>query len=116
MRPGREHDTTCIRQHNVLPVIATAAAHLPCLADLGYEGEATTVRIPIKQPADGRLTDDQKTANLIHAHLRSQAERATSLLKTTFKALRRISLCPWRIVAIVAAALVLLHHEHGRTT
>jgi len=35
----------------VLPVIATAAAHLPCLADLGYEGEATTLRIPIKQPA-----------------------------------------------------------------
>src|SRR6185503_13170476 len=48
VRPGREHDTTCIRQHNVLPVIAIAAARLPCLADLGYEGEATTVRIPIK--------------------------------------------------------------------
>ena len=116
VRPGREHDTTCIRQHNVLPVIAIAAARLPCLADLGYEGEATTVRIPIKQPAGGRLTDDQKTANLIHAHLRSQAERANSLLKTTFKALRRISLCPWRIGAIVAAALVLLHHEYSRTT
>jgi hypothetical protein len=39
-----------------------------------------------------------------------------SLLKTTFKALRRVSLCPWRIGAITAAALVLLHHEHGRTT
>jgi hypothetical protein len=37
------------------------------------------------------------------AHLRSQAERANSLLKTTVKALRRISLCPWRIGAIVAA-------------
>lgn len=48
--------------------------------------------------------------------LRSQAERANSLLKTTFKALRRVSLCPWRIGAVVAAALVLLHHEHGRTT
>ena len=58
VRPGGEHDTTCIRQHNVLPVIATAAAHLPCLADLGYEGEATLC-IPIKQPAGGRLTDDQ---------------------------------------------------------
>jgi hypothetical protein len=83
----------------VLPVIATAAAHLPCLAGLGYEGEATTLRIPIKQSAGGRLADDQKTVNLIHAHRRSQAERANSLLKTTF-----------------AAALVLLHHEHGRTT
>jgi hypothetical protein len=25
-------------------------------------------------------------------------------------------LCPWRIGAITAAALVLLHHEHDRTT
>jgi hypothetical protein len=44
------------------------------------------------------------------------AERGNSLLKTTFKALRRISFCPWRIGAITAAALVLLHHEHDRTT
>src|SRR5574342_320781 len=43
-------------------------------------------------------------------------ERGNSLLKTTFKALRRISLCPWRIGPITAAALVLLHTEHNRTT
>jgi hypothetical protein len=34
----------------------------------------------------------------------------------TFKALRNISLCPWRIGKIVAAALVLLHTDHDRTT
>jgi hypothetical protein len=33
-----------------------------------------------------------------------------------FKALRNISLCPWRIGTIVAAALVILHIEHDRTT
>ena len=33
-----------------------------------------------------------------------------------FKALRRVSLCPWRIGAITAAAMVLLHIEHDRTT
>ncbi|MEW2386306.1 transposase family protein [Micromonospora sp. NPDC047707] len=115
VRPGREHDTTCARIHGLLPVLANAA-ELPCLADLGYEGEAATVRVPIKKPTHGQLTNDQKTVNLIHAHLRSQAERANSLLKTTFKALRRVSLCPWRIGATVAAALVLLHDEHGRTT
>jgi len=43
------------------------------------------------------------------------AERGHSLLKTSFKALRWVSLCPWRMGAITAAALVLLHHEHGRT-
>ena len=116
VRPGREHDTTCLRHHHALPVLALTAGDLPILADLGYEGEATTVRIPVKKPARGRLTDDQRTTNLLHAHLRSQAERANSLLKTTFKALRRVSLCPRRIGAIVAAALVLLHHEHERTT
>ncbi len=41
-------------------------------------------------------------------------ERANSLLKTTFKALQRVSLCPWRIGAITKAALVLLHLEHDR--
>jgi hypothetical protein len=42
------------------------------------------------------------------------AERANSLLKTTFKALRRVSVCPRRIGAITKAALVLLHLEHSR--
>ncbi len=65
--------------------------------------------------SDAPLTDDQKTVNLLHA-ARTPAERGNSLLKTTFKALRRVSLCPWRIGAITAAALVLLHREHGRTT
>ena len=54
--------------------------------------------------------------NLLHAATRAPAERGNSLLKTTFKALRRVSLCPWRIGAITAAALVLLHHQHDRTT
>jgi hypothetical protein len=54
--------------------------------------------------------------NLLHAATRAPAERGKSLLKTTVKALRRVSLCPWRIGAITAAALVVLHHEHDRTT
>jgi hypothetical protein len=36
--------------------------------------------------------------------------------QTTFKALRNISLDPWRIGAIAAGALVLLHIKHNRTT
>jgi hypothetical protein len=34
----------------------------------------------------------------------------------TFKALRNVSLNPWRIGKIVAAALAILHIEHDRTT
>ena len=86
------------------------------LADLGYEGEADLLRIPIKKPADGELTVDQQAYNAVHGALRCLGERANSLLKTTFKALRRWRGCPWRIGDVVAAALVVLHHEHRRTT
>jgi len=118
VRPGREHDTTALRAHQqVLPLLAewTDAEHA-VLADLGYEGERAALTTPVKTTAGRRLSTDQRTVNLLHAAVRAPAERGNSLLKTTFKALRRISLCPWRIGAITAAALVLLHHVHGRTT
>ncbi len=118
VRPGREHDTTALRTHpQALPLLAqwTDDTHA-VLADLGYEGERDALTPPIKHGAGRRLTDDQRTVNLLHAATRAPAERGNSLLKTTFKALRRVSLCPWRIGAITAAALVLLHHQHGRTT
>jgi hypothetical protein len=118
VRPGREHDTTALRTHaEALPLLAewTDQGHA-VLADLGYEGERAALTTPIKKTSDALLTDDQRTVNLLHAATRAPAERGNSLLKTTFKALRRVSLCPWRIGAITAAALVLLHHEHDRTT
>jgi len=58
---------------------------------------------------------DQRTINTLHAATRALAERGNSLLQTTFKALRRGSLCRWRIGAITAA-LAPLHYQHGRTT
>jgi DDE superfamily endonuclease len=118
VRPGREHDTTALRTHSeALPLLAewTDAEHA-VLADLGYEGERAALTTPIKKTSDAPLTDDQRTVNLLHAATRAPAERGNALLKTTFKALRRVSLCPWRIGAITAAALVLLHHMHDRTT
>ena len=86
------------------------------LGDLGYEGERPALTTPVKKVAGRPLTDDERTINALHAATRALAERGNSLLKTTFKALRRVSLCPWRIGAITAAALVLLHREYGRTT
>src|SRR4051812_29760132 len=118
VRPGREHDTTALRTHTeALPLLAewTDPEHA-VLADLGYEGERSALTTPIKHASGRRLTDDQRTVNLLHAATRAPADRGNSLLKTTFKALRRVSICPWRIGAITAAALVLLHPEHGRTT
>jgi hypothetical protein len=98
------------------PAATWTAENLPVLGDLGYEGEADTITVAIKTPKRGRLTEEQKTANKTHNGKRAIGERGNSLLKTTFKALRRISLCPWKIGVIVAAALVLLHIEHDRTT
>ncbi len=67
---------------------------------------------------DGVFGTYNRRAHGQHAprRYRALAERGNSLLKTTFKALRRVSLGPWRIGAITAAALVLLHFEHDRTT
>jgi hypothetical protein len=48
--------------------------------------------------------------------LRCLGERANSVFKTTYKVPRRYRGCPRRIGKIAAAALVLLHTEHQRTT
>jgi hypothetical protein len=118
VRPGREHDMTAARADPEL--LARIAEWVSdgqlALADLGYEGEPATFKIPFKKPKNAELTCDQQTYNAVHGALRCLGERANSLLKTTFKALRRYRGCPWRLGDVVAAALVLLHREHGRTT
>ena len=118
VRPGREHDITALRTHpDALPLLAEwSDEEHAALGDLGYAGEQDRLTIPIKRSTDRPLTDDQRTVNALHAATRALAERGNSLLTTAVKALRRVSLCPWRIGAITAAALVLLHREHGRTT
>jgi DDE superfamily endonuclease len=53
------------------------------LADLGYEGVADLLRIPIKKTQGVTLTPDQQVYNAVHGALRCLGERANSLLKTT---------------------------------
>lgn len=60
VRSGREHDITCARHHDVMDSLADMRDDLPALTDLGYEGAGDTVRIPVKKPVTGSLTDDQK--------------------------------------------------------
>lgn len=55
-----------------------------------------------------------RATNQVITALRAPAERANALLKTTWKALARITVCPWRIGNIVTAALVLLTMQRGR--
>jgi hypothetical protein len=52
VRPGREHDTTALREHgDVLPLLTTwTSDDLRVLGDLGYEGEADTITVAHKKP------------------------------------------------------------------
>jgi hypothetical protein len=117
VRPGREHDTTALRAHTeILPTLAEAADDLRALGDLGYEGESDTITVAFKKPKGGQLTLVQQQLNKAHNSVRAIGERGNSLLKMTFKALRNVSLDPWRIGKIAAAALVILHFDTTRTT
>lgn len=118
-RPGREHDTTCARAAGGLIETLETAQHehgMATLTDLGYENLSPALRHPVKKPTGRALNEEDQAYNQLIRAVHGIAERANSLLKTTFKALRRVSLDPWRITAIAKATLVLLHLEHGRTT
>jgi hypothetical protein len=117
VRPGREHDTTALRTHDILPLLTVwTDDDLRVLGDLGYEGEQATITVAFKKPKNRSCTLVEQQFNRAHNAVRAIGERGNSLLKTTFKALRNVSLCPWTISRITAAALVILHIEHGRTT
>lgn len=117
VRPGREHDTTCAK---AAPGLLSAlelfeAEHgMPTLTDLGYQNLSPAIHHPCKKPKGGQLTEAQTTYNKVIRGIHGVAERANALLKETFAALQTVSLDPRRISAIVKAALVLLHLEHGR--
>jgi hypothetical protein len=67
VRPGREHDTTALRTHDMPATLAEVVAELPTLADLGYEGEADPLTVATKKPAGGHLSTDQLAYNALHA-------------------------------------------------
>ena len=111
VEPGSVHDITAARAHAVPALYPAAAAGLPTLTDKGYTGAGIGIKVPLK---GANLAPDNRATNLLITALRARAERANALLKSSFKALRRITVCPWRIGHIVAAALVILTMHRGR--
>jgi len=112
VRPGCTHDLTAAREL-VLPMLYPYAAHgLPVLADKGYTGAGVGVHVPVKHRPDGRLHVDNQTYNHLITALRAPAERANALLGR-WRALDRVTVCPQRIGAIAAAALVLTSLDRG---
>jgi hypothetical protein len=113
--PGVTHDLTAAREHALPALYKAAADGLPSLGDKAYQGAGIGIHTPIKKPVGGNVLDpDNRTHNALINGLRALGERAMALLKTRWKALHRITLCPWRIGDIVRAALVLTQYEHGR--
>lgn len=111
VEPGSTHDITAARDHALPALYPAAAQGLPTLADKGYTGAGIGIHIPVKGSG---LHPDTAATNLLITALRAPAERANALLKSGWKALRRITLCPWRIGHITAAALVLSTMQRGR--
>lgn len=118
VEPGSVHDLTAAREH-VLGALYWAASqlNLPTLADGAYTGAGIGVRTPIKQPPDGQaLAADNRAYNTLLRGLRCLGERGFALLTGRWRTLRHITTSPRKIGAIVKAALVLTHYEHGKIT
>lgn len=109
VEPGSTHDIHAARRQGILGVLyaAGSTSGLVTLADKGYEGAG----IGIETPTKGRdLHADTACRNQLLAAMRAPAERANALLKK-WKALLRVTVCPWKIGTITAAVLVLLHRQ-----
>ncbi len=83
-----------------------AARGLPVLADKGYTGAGIGVHVSVKHQPDGPLHTDNRCYNFLITALRAPTERGHALLGR-WGALDRATVSPYRIGAIVAAALVL---------
>ena len=105
-RAGSTHDITAARAHALPALYPAAARGLPTLTDKGYAGAGIGIQVPTK---GNNLCPEHRARNALISALRAPSERANALLKRTWKALERVTLCPWRIGDITAAALVLLH-------
>ncbi|UOX88491.1 IS5/IS1182 family transposase [Amycolatopsis sp. FBCC-B4732] len=112
--PGSRNDLSAARDLGIAGALTAAAAvGLPTLADKAYHSAGIGIHTPFKKAAgQPPLGTRQRVHNLLHSRLRALGERAMAILKTRWRALQHISLCPHRIGAIVQAALVLTHHEH----
>ena len=110
VEPGSIHDITCAREHAFPALYPAAADGMPTLTDKGYTGAGIGIQVPLK---GNNLAVDNQARNLLITALRAPAERANALFKSSFKALRRVTLCPQGIGTIVQAALVILTMHRG---
>ncbi len=108
VEPGRTHDLTAARRHALPTLYPAAVRALPVLADKGYTGAGAGIRVPVRRPGAGQILDlaTRGWNSYINAE-RAFVEHGIAHLKVHWRALTQVTLCPWRISAIVATALVL---------
>jgi hypothetical protein len=114
VEPGSVHDLTAARIHALPALYRAAAADVPTLADLGYDGAGIGIYMPARQPTGGRELDtNARTRNALQRSLRCLGERGFALLNQRWRALQHITASPSKIGGIARAALVLTHFEYG---
>jgi hypothetical protein len=112
--PGSVHDITAARIHALPALYRAAALGMPALADPGYQGAGIGIKIPARQPEDGRDLDiGNRTRNALQRSLRCLGERAFALLNQRWRTLQHVTASPSKITGIARAALVLTQYEHG---
>jgi hypothetical protein len=112
VQPGSTVDLTAAREL-VLPTLYPHAVRgLPVLADKGYTGAGAGILVPYKNRPEGPLHVNNRCYNQLITAMRAPAERANALLGR-WRALDRVTICPQRISAIAAAALVLTSLDRG---
>ncbi len=108
VEPGCTHKLTAGRLHALPALYRAARAGVPTLADKACTGAEAGICVPVRRTAGGHVVDlgTRNWNRYVNAE-RAFIEHGITHLETGWRALRRVSLCPWRISAIVAAPLVL---------
>ncbi len=104
VRPGREHDTTALREHGEILPCSPYGPTTTCGSSALSATKAGTPRSPSPTKADNAACTTCSSSSTVPTTPSAMGERGNSLLKTTFKALRNGSVCPWSIDRITAAA------------
>lgn len=99
VEPGSTHNLTAARSHFLGALYRAASQGLPTLTDKEYTGAGIGVHVPVK---GHHLNPDTTTRNQLLTSLRALGERANAFLKTHWRALNKIRLCPWGITDIIA--------------
>jgi hypothetical protein len=112
VRSGSTVDLTAARELVFPALYPYTARGLPVLADKGYTGAGVGIHVPIKNQPGAALHVDNRAYNELINCLRAPTERGHAMLGR-WRALDRVTICPQRITATVAAALVLTSLDRG---